>query len=188
MYSLGNCRIQILIHTYFVQVIYHFMCLFVRAPYLVFNLYLFLQNFPEKYVTSITQMNVNQMLIKKIQNLKSLLPFGCKQVRLIMKALHQLTSSFLKIYFQLRWVFIAACALSLVAASGGYSLWWLLLLWSTGSRSVGFSSCSMRAQQLWCAGSRPQAQQLWRTGSVAPWHVGSSQGLNPCPLHWQAYS
>ena len=49
------------------------------------------------------------------------------------------------IYFWLRWVFIAAHGLSLVAASGGYSsLWctvfslrWLLLLWSTGSRAHG---------------------------------------------------
>ena len=36
------------------------------------------------------------------------------------------------------------------------------LLWSTGSRHAGFSSCSTRAQQ------------LWRTGLVALWHVGSS--------------
>ena len=51
--------------------------------------------------------------------------------------------------FWLRWVFVAACGLSLVAASGGYSslrcagfsLRWLLLLRSTGSRRVGFSSC-----------------------------------------------
>ena len=51
--------------------------------------------------------------------------------------------------FGLRWVFVAACRLSLVAASRGYSslwcagfsLWWLLLLWSTGSRHMGFSSC-----------------------------------------------
>ena len=27
-----------------------------------------------------------------------------------------------------------------------FSLWWLLLLWSTGSRHAGFSSCGMRAQ------------------------------------------
>ena len=53
------------------------------------------------------------------------------------------------IFFNLRWVFIAACGFSLAAASGGYSsLWykafslrWLLLLWSTGSRHTGFSSC-----------------------------------------------
>ena len=53
------------------------------------------------------------------------------------------------IYFWLRWVFVAVRGLSLVAASGGYSLsWcagfslrWLLLLRSTGSRRAGFSSC-----------------------------------------------
>ena len=57
------------------------------------------------------------------------------------------------IYFWLRWVFVAARGLSLVAASGGYSalrcvgfsLRWLLLLWSTGSRRMGFSSCGTRA-------------------------------------------
>ena len=30
-------------------------------------------------------------------------------------------------------------------------------------------------QQLWLAGSRVQAQQLWRTGLVAPQYVGSSR-------------
>ena len=64
-------------------------------------------------------------------------------------------------YIWLHWVFIAACRLSLVVASGGYSslrcagfsLQWLLLLWSTGSRHTGFSSCGTRAQQLWHVGS-----------------------------------
>ena len=80
-------------------------------------------------------------------------------------ALYQVGSSFfsffnkfiyLFIYFWLRWVFVAARGLSLVAASGGYSLLrctdfslrWLLLLCllqSTGSRHVGFSSCGARA-------------------------------------------
>ena len=65
--------------------------------------------------------------------------------------------SFLKnkfIYFGLHWVFVAACRLSLVAASGGYTSLWcvgfslrcLLLLWSTGSRHTGFSSCGTQAQ------------------------------------------
>ena len=48
-------------------------------------------------------------------------------------------------YFWLCWVFVAAHGLSLVAVSGGYSLlWctsfslrWLLLLQSTGSRRAG---------------------------------------------------
>ena len=61
---------------------------------------------------------------------------------------------YLFIYFWLCWVFVAACGLSLVAASGGYfslpcagfSLQWLLLLWSMGSRHVGFSSCGSWAQ------------------------------------------
>ena len=56
--------------------------------------------------------------------------------------------------------------LSLVAASrgcsslqcAGFSSRWLLLLQSTGSRHTGFSSCAARAQQLWFAGSRAQAQ------------------------------
>ena len=57
------------------------------------------------------------------------------------------------IRFWLRWVFVAVRGLSLVAASGGYSslrcagfsLLWLLLLQSTGSRRVGFGSCGSRA-------------------------------------------
>ena len=61
--------------------------------------------------------------------------------------------------FWLRWVFVAARGLSVVAVSGGYSLLWCtgfslqwLLLWSTGSRRVGsvvvahgLSSCGLRA-------------------------------------------
>ena len=42
------------------------------------------------------------------------------------------------------------------------------MLQSVDSRSVGFSRCST-----W-------APQLWLTGSVAPWHVGSSlTGIKP---------
>ena len=48
-------------------------------------------------------------------------------------------------YFWLCWVVVAAGRLSLAVASGGYSslqcvgfsLWWLLLLWSMGSRLTG---------------------------------------------------
>ena len=100
------------------------------------------------------------------------------------------------LFFWLRWVFVAACRLSLVAASrghsllrcAGFSLRWLLLLRSTGSRRMGFSNCGAQAQQLQLAGSRAQAQQLWRTGSVAPRHVGSSQTWAqtrvPCIGRW----
>ena len=58
------------------------------------------------------------------------------------------------VFFFLFWlcgVLIAARGLSLVAASGhysslwcaGFSLWWLLVLWSMGSRCAGLSSCGM---------------------------------------------
>ena len=63
-------------------------------------------------------------------------------------------------------------------ASGGYSsLWcmgfslqWLLLLQSTGSRHAGFSSCG---HGLSCS---------------AACGIFPDQGSNPCPLHWQADS
>ena len=57
------------------------------------------------------------------------------------------------IYFWLHWVFVTVRRLSLVVVSGGYSLLrcmgfslrWLLLLQSMGSRCAGFSSCGTRA-------------------------------------------
>ena len=82
------------------------------------------------------------------------------------------------IYFWLHWVFVAARGLSLVAASGGYSsLWcmgfslqWLLLSWSTGSRRVG---SVVVVHGLSCS---------------AACGIFPDQGSNPCPLHWQADS
>ena len=61
-----------------------------------------------------------------------------------------------------------------------FSLQWLLL-WTRGSRVCGL-------QYLWLEGSRARAQQLWCTGLVASWHVGSSRtrdqtGL-PCIGRW----
>ena len=58
------------------------------------------------------------------------------------------------IYFWLRWVFVAVRGLFLIVVSGGYSLlpcagfslWWLLLLQSMGSRHAGFGSCGTWAQ------------------------------------------
>ena len=81
----------------------------------------------------------------------------------IINVLFFLLNLFLFIYFYLficlltylwpRWVSVAARGLSLVAVSGsyssfqcvGFSLRWLLLLWSTGSKRMGFSSSGMRA-------------------------------------------
>ena len=85
---------------------------------------------------------------------------------------------YLFIYLWLCWVFVSVRGLSLVAASGdhsssrcaGLSLSWPLLLRSTGSRHTGSvvvahgPSCS------------------------AACGIFPDQGLNPCPLHWQADS
>ena len=75
------------------------------------------------------------------------------QVHLFIFKINVFIYLFLFIYFWLHWVFVAARGLSLVAVSRGcsslrctgFSLWWLLLLWSTGSRCTGFSSCGLRA-------------------------------------------
>ncbi|CAN0001917.1 unnamed protein product [Rangifer tarandus platyrhynchus] len=56
--------------------------------------------------------------------------------------------------FWLYWVSVAACGLSLAVMYRGcplilyvgFSLRWLLLLWSTGSRHSGFSRCNTQAQ------------------------------------------
>ena len=54
---------------------------------------------------------------------------------------------YLFIYFWLRWVFIAACGLSVVAASGGYSSLWCTGLGTRASVFVayGLSSCGLQA-------------------------------------------
>ena len=62
---------------------------------------------------------------------------------------------FINLFLFLATLGLRCCArASLVAVSQGYSslwyagfsLWWLLLLRSTGSRHAGFSSCGMWAQ------------------------------------------
>ena len=100
---------------------------------------------------------------------------------------------YLFIYFWLCWVFVVARGLSLVAASRAYSslrctdfsLQWLPLLWSMGSRCTGFSSCSTQPQYLWLAGSVVVAHRLSCPTACG---IFPDQGLNPCPLHWQADS
>ena len=79
-------------------------------------------------------------------------------------------------FFWLCWLFVSVWGLSLVAASGGHS----------SSRCAGLSLS--RPHLLQSTGSR-------RAGSVVVAHGPScsaargifpDQGLNPCPLHWQA--
>ena len=94
---------------------------------------------------------------------------------------------FLKfIYFWLCWVFIPSHGLSLVAASGGYSwlrctsfsLQWLLLLRSMGSRHAGFSSC----------GTWASVVVAHKLSCSAACGIFPDQGLNLCSQHWQADS
>ena len=81
-------------------------------------------------------------------------------------------------YLWLCWVFISVQGLSLVAASGGHSSLWCarsslsrpLLLRSTGSRGAGSVIVAHRPSCSVACGIFPD------------------QGLNPCPLHWQADS
>ena len=61
--------------------------------------------------------------------------------------MHHLFSFFLSFYFWLHWVFIAACRLSLVAASGGFSCCGAQALGVRASAVVawGLSSCGSQA-------------------------------------------
>ena len=101
-----------------------------------------------------------------------------------------LINLFYFVYFGLHWIFVAMCRLSLVAASrgcsslqcAGFSLRWLLLLQSTGSRRLGFRSCGSRALE-----HRLSVVAHGLSCSVAC-GIFPDQGSNPCPLHWQADS
>ena len=77
-------------------------------------------------------------------------------------------------------IFVALCRLSLGAESGvhswlcaGFSLQWLLWLWSAVSGHSGFSSCDTQAQQHQLAGSRAWAQGLWSMDLVTLQHLES---------------
>ena len=87
-------------------------------------------------------------------------------------------------------LFILGCVGSLLLRAGFLQLPRVgatLCCGAQASHCGGFSCCGARAlerrlssygtltQQLWLAGSRVQAQQLWRTGLVALRHVGSSR-------------
>ena len=112
--------------------------------------------------------------------------------------LSYLILSYLILYIWLHWIFVAARGLSQLAASGGYSslrcvgysVRWLLLLQSTGSSNPGsvaaarrLASCSTWALEP--AGSVVVAHGLSFSAACG---IFLDQGLNPCPLHWQADS
>ena len=82
--------------------------------------------------------------------------------------------------------------LSLVTESGGYyslqyvsfSSQLLLLLQSTGSRHMGFSSGSPWGQELLGTGSVGSVVVVYGVSYSAPCGVFPDQGSNPGPLHW----
>ena len=80
--------------------------------------------------------------------------------------------------YWLCWVFIAARGLSLVRASGGYSL-----LVVHGLLISAASSC--REQAL---GTRASVVGAHRLSCPPACGIFLDQGSNPCPLHWQADS
>ena len=95
-------------------------------------------------------------------------------------------------YLWLHWVFVALHGPSPGEARGatfqlrcmGFSSWWFLLLWSTGSRHVQASVALAPRLQI-------QAQQLWYKDLVAPQHVESpwikDQTHAPCSGRWIVY-
>ena len=93
----------------------------------------------------------------------------CILISLFLKSIYVFV--YMSYLFLVAWVFVAASRLSLAAESGrcsllwcaGFSRQWLLLLQSTGSRHVGFRSCST-----W-------AQWLRHMDLIALWNVGSSR-------------
>ena len=120
----------------------------------------------------------------------------------VLKGFLELNSFFLKIilfiYFWLCWVFNAVqdflylwrVGVTLQLQCAGFSLWWLLLLQSTGSRVYGL-------QQLLHVGSVVVVPGFQNTGSITVVHglrcstaceIFPHQGSNLCLLHWQANS
>ena len=80
--------------------------------------------------------------------------------------------------FWLRWVFVVARGLSLVAVSRRYSL-----LWCTCFLCSGFSCCGAQALGAWASVVVPQGLSCSAARGIFP-----DKGSNLCPLHWQADS
>ena len=81
---------------------------------------------------------------------------------------------FIFIYFGLCSVVIASTRLSLVVATGSYSLDGVCgLLTAVASLVVVHGLQGTWAQQFQLTGYRVWAQQLWPMGLAAPWHVAS---------------
>ena len=100
----------------------------------------------------------------------------------------------------LHWVFVASSRLSLAVQAAatlelrcsGFSLQWLLWLWSMGSRHMVFSSFGMWGQEFQLLGARAGAQQPCCSGGVALRHVESSSSRDQarvlCTGRWSCWT
>ena len=91
------------------------------------------------------------------------------------------------IYFWLCWVFVvlwlfSSCGGLTSLQCTGFSLWWSLLLPSTGSRVRGPVA---EVPALWGPGSAALAHRLCCPAARG---IFPDQGSNPCLLHWQVDS
>ena len=102
--------------------------------------------FPKNRTTNLLSIFLSQ---EPVEHLRRFYLFVCVCVCVFGLFLFLFFLIYLFIYFWLCWVFAAVRRLSLVAVSRvysslqctGFSLQWLLLFQSTGSRHTGFSSC-----------------------------------------------
>ena len=148
------------------------------------------------YLNSLRRFHHQLGILTAILNWSKLLHFNLStriKVTIINFRSNQLASvpfrnAFARYLFRLCWGFLAACGLSLAVMSEGYtSLWctgfslqWLLLLYSTCSRHMGASV--MAARKLSRGGFQTLEHRLSSCGTFL------DLGSNLCPLHWQADS
>ena len=86
---------------------------------------------------------------------------------------------YIYIYIYIFFFFLAVLGLCCCTrAFSSCGEWGLLLLWSMGSRHVGFSCCGARASVVVAHGP----------SCSAACGIFPDQGSNLCPLHWQADS
>ena len=92
-----------------------------------------------------------------------------------------LASFFFFLNFILFLAAVGLCCCVQASHCGGFSLRWLLLLRSMGSRL--FSCCGARA-----LGSRASVVMAHRLSCSVACGIFTDRGLNPCPLHWEVDS
>ena len=127
----------------FVQILsWALLFIFLLAFYLQLLLFIHITRFSSSIKSAIVYNKMHGVCIRpftKLDNIYQMF-YNCHITRLAVLTLHMHFKKknkfiYLFIYFWLRWVFVAVHTLSLVVASGGYSL----------LRCVGSSSCGSRA-------------------------------------------